>query len=179
MTPSLRSIPWVSGEPGVSLARMISLGCSIPHLPSCMPFSLPDVAALGSVVENEDALLRHLFQGYQKWVRPVENSNDTIKVLFGLKISQLVDVVSAVSSSIKHCFSCGEPCALLWRRLCCWPWPPDTTSTGQATKHCQVWCQGGTTSCPGAPWSPSKPEGPLLPAGPIIKALSHQTAFAR
>ncbi|XP_021236958.1 neuronal acetylcholine receptor subunit beta-3 isoform X3 [Numida meleagris] len=51
-----------------------------------------DVAALGSVAENEDALLRHLFQGYQKWVRPVENSNDTIQVLFGLKISQLVDV---------------------------------------------------------------------------------------
>lgn len=80
---------------------------------SCTSFSLPDVAALGSVVENEDALLRHLFQGYQKWVRPVENSNDTIKVLFGLKISQLVDVVSAVSGSIKHCFSDGEPCALL------------------------------------------------------------------
>uniref|UniRef100_A0A803YN75 Cholinergic receptor nicotinic beta 3 subunit n=1 Tax=Meleagris gallopavo TaxID=9103 RepID=A0A803YN75_MELGA len=55
-------------------------------------WSHSDVAALGSVVENEDALLRHLFQGYQKWVRPVENSNDTIKVLFGLKISQLVDV---------------------------------------------------------------------------------------
>ncbi|XP_067409523.1 neuronal acetylcholine receptor subunit beta-3 [Emydura macquarii macquarii] len=44
------------------------------------------------IAENEDALLRHLFHGYQKWVRPVENSNDTIKVHFGLKISQLVDV---------------------------------------------------------------------------------------
>ncbi|XP_047935853.1 neuronal acetylcholine receptor subunit beta-3 isoform X2 [Anser cygnoides] len=50
------------------------------------------VSAFSSVAENEDALLRHLFQGYQKWVRPVQNSNDTIKVLFGLKISQLVDV---------------------------------------------------------------------------------------
>ncbi|XP_026722014.1 neuronal acetylcholine receptor subunit beta-3 isoform X3 [Athene cunicularia] len=54
--------------------------------------SRSDVAAFSSVAENEDALLKHLFQGYQKWVRPVENSNDTIKVLFGLKISQLVDV---------------------------------------------------------------------------------------
>ncbi|OXB55369.1 hypothetical protein ASZ78_002438, partial [Callipepla squamata] len=63
-----------------------------PHLPFCMPFSLPGVAAFSSVAENEDALLRHLFEGYQKWVRPVEISNDTIKVLFGLKISQLVDV---------------------------------------------------------------------------------------
>ncbi|XP_037380590.1 neuronal acetylcholine receptor subunit beta-3 isoform X1 [Talpa occidentalis] len=53
----------------------------------------PSVAAgLSSIAENEDALLRHLFQGYQKWVRPVLNSNDTIKVYFGLKISQLVDV---------------------------------------------------------------------------------------
>ncbi|XP_037380592.1 neuronal acetylcholine receptor subunit beta-3 isoform X2 [Talpa occidentalis] len=49
-------------------------------------------AGLSSIAENEDALLRHLFQGYQKWVRPVLNSNDTIKVYFGLKISQLVDV---------------------------------------------------------------------------------------
>ncbi|XP_015982851.2 neuronal acetylcholine receptor subunit beta-3 [Rousettus aegyptiacus] len=53
----------------------------------------PSAAAeLSSIAENEDALLRHLFQGYQKWVRPVLNSNDTIKVFFGLKISQLVDV---------------------------------------------------------------------------------------
>ncbi|XP_058381389.1 neuronal acetylcholine receptor subunit beta-3 [Diceros bicornis minor] len=49
-------------------------------------------AGFSSMAENEDALLRHLFQGYQKWVRPVLNSNDTIKVYFGLKISQLIDV---------------------------------------------------------------------------------------
>ncbi|XP_005061057.1 PREDICTED: neuronal acetylcholine receptor subunit beta-3 isoform X2 [Ficedula albicollis] len=54
--------------------------------------SRSDVNAFSSIAENEDALLKHLFEGYQKWVRPVENSNDTIKVLFGLKISQLVDV---------------------------------------------------------------------------------------
>lgn len=41
----------------------------------------------------EDALLRNLFRGYQKWVRPVQHANDTITVRFGLKISQLVDVV--------------------------------------------------------------------------------------
>lgn len=52
-------------------------------------------AGLSSVAEHEDALLRHLFQGYQKWVRPVLNSSDIIKVYFGLKISQLVDVVSS------------------------------------------------------------------------------------
>ena len=51
-------------------------------------------AGFRSIAEAEDALLRHLFQSYQKWVRPVLHSNDTIKVYFGLKISQLVDVVS-------------------------------------------------------------------------------------
>uniref|UniRef100_A0A8D1W7V0 Neuronal acetylcholine receptor subunit beta-3 n=2 Tax=Sus scrofa TaxID=9823 RepID=A0A8D1W7V0_PIG len=49
-------------------------------------------AGFRSIAEAEDALLRHLFQSYQKWVRPVLHSNDTIKVYFGLKISQLVDV---------------------------------------------------------------------------------------
>lgn len=46
-----------------------------------------------SLAEMEDSLLRNLFRGYQKWVRPVQHANDTITVRFGLKISQLVDVV--------------------------------------------------------------------------------------
>ncbi|XP_062380462.1 neuronal acetylcholine receptor subunit non-alpha-2-like isoform X1 [Sardina pilchardus] len=45
-----------------------------------------------SLAEMEDLLLRNLFQGYQRWVRPTQHSNDTITVRFGLKISQLVDV---------------------------------------------------------------------------------------
>ncbi|XP_076873779.1 neuronal acetylcholine receptor subunit beta-3a isoform X1 [Brachyhypopomus gauderio] len=45
-----------------------------------------------SLAELEDMLLRNLFHGYQKWVRPVFHANDTITVRFGLKISQLVDV---------------------------------------------------------------------------------------
>ncbi|XP_004855322.1 neuronal acetylcholine receptor subunit beta-3 isoform X2 [Heterocephalus glaber] len=61
----------------------------VPFLLSIAPSA---AAQFSSVAENEDALLRHLFHGYQKWVRPVLNSNDTIKVYFGLKISQLVDV---------------------------------------------------------------------------------------
>ncbi|KAJ8778198.1 hypothetical protein J1605_004364 [Eschrichtius robustus] len=58
------------------------------RVPSCFTAA----AGFRSIAEEEDALLRHLFQGYQKWVRPVLHSNDTIKVYFGLKISQLVDV---------------------------------------------------------------------------------------
>ena len=79
--------------------------------------SLPDVVAFSSIAENEDALLKHLFQGYQKWVRPVENSNDTIKVLFGLKISQLVDVVSVVLDLVKHPFFYRQLCIHLGGRV--------------------------------------------------------------
>ncbi|XP_019296203.2 neuronal acetylcholine receptor subunit beta-3 isoform X1 [Panthera pardus] len=61
-------------------------------IPSGFTRDLTAAAGFSSIAENEDALLRRLFQDYQKWVRPVLNSNDTIKVYFGLKISQLVDV---------------------------------------------------------------------------------------
>ncbi|XP_072904749.1 neuronal acetylcholine receptor subunit beta-3-like isoform X1 [Hemitrygon akajei] len=57
--------------------------------------SLPGTTAAKTMkllAEVEDTLLKNLFQGYQKWVRPVRNRNDTIKVKFGLEISQLVDV---------------------------------------------------------------------------------------
>lgn len=52
------------------------------------------------MAEMEDTLLRNLFRGYQKWVRPVLHANDTITVRFGLKISQLVDVVRRTHTSI-------------------------------------------------------------------------------
>lgn len=55
---------------------------------------VPAPKAFVSLAEMEDALLKNLFQGYQRWVRPIQRDNDTIKVRFGLKISQLVDVVS-------------------------------------------------------------------------------------
>ncbi|XP_053735245.1 neuronal acetylcholine receptor subunit non-alpha-2-like [Synchiropus splendidus] len=61
---------------------------------SCSP-SLAAIDASSefvSLAEMEDALLKNLFQGYQRWVRPIQRANDTIRVRFGLKISQLVDV---------------------------------------------------------------------------------------
>ncbi|XP_018413409.1 PREDICTED: neuronal acetylcholine receptor subunit beta-3 isoform X1 [Nanorana parkeri] len=64
-----------------------------------LPFLLIIACSINSVFCSihplaviEDALLRNLFTGYQKWVRPVINPNKTITVNFGLKISQLVDV---------------------------------------------------------------------------------------
>ncbi|XP_072004094.1 neuronal acetylcholine receptor subunit alpha-5 [Engystomops pustulosus] len=46
------------------------------------------------IAKSEDRLFKYLFQqqDYQKWVRPVEHLNDTVKVKFGLAITQLVDV---------------------------------------------------------------------------------------
>ncbi|KAJ3594090.1 hypothetical protein NHX12_006422 [Muraenolepis orangiensis] len=47
---------------------------------------------LSSHAKAEDRLLKYLFRNYQKWVRPVELLDGTIRVKFGLAISQLVDV---------------------------------------------------------------------------------------
>ncbi|XP_075753713.1 neuronal acetylcholine receptor subunit alpha-5 isoform X1 [Pelodiscus sinensis] len=44
------------------------------------------------IAKSEDRLFKHLFQDYQKWVRPVQHLNDTIQIKFGLAISQLVDL---------------------------------------------------------------------------------------
>ncbi|NXS43053.1 ACHA5 protein, partial [Balaeniceps rex] len=44
------------------------------------------------IAKSEDRLFKHLFEDYQRWVRPVERLNDTVKIKFGLAISQLVDV---------------------------------------------------------------------------------------
>ena len=54
---------------------------------------LPGVPKLSSFAKAEDKLFKYLFGNYQKWVRPVEFLNQTIRVKFGLAISQLVDVV--------------------------------------------------------------------------------------
>lgn len=62
-------------------------------LPMCLVPVPPAQEDFVSLAELEDSLLRNLFKGYQKWVRPVQHANDTITVRFGLKISQLVDVV--------------------------------------------------------------------------------------
>lgn len=104
---------FVSYNHSASLLQAVPLPVSVFwHVPTFCCF-LPDVAAFSSIAESEDMLLKHLFQGYQKWVRPVQNSNDTIKVLFGLKISQLVDVVSVAFGLAKHPFFYRQSCIRL------------------------------------------------------------------
>lgn len=63
---------------------------------SCTVFvwlRLSEVPKLSSYAKAEDKLFKYLFGNYQKWVRPVDHLNQTIRVKFGLAISQLVDVV--------------------------------------------------------------------------------------
>uniref|UniRef100_A0A671RF89 Neuronal acetylcholine receptor subunit alpha-2-like n=1 Tax=Sinocyclocheilus anshuiensis TaxID=1608454 RepID=A0A671RF89_9TELE len=40
----------------------------------------------------EDDLFKKLFEGYNKWSRPVPNTSDVVIVKFGLSIAQLIDV---------------------------------------------------------------------------------------
>lgn len=54
---------------------------------------ISEVPKLSSYAKAEDKLFKYLFGDYQKWVRPVDHLNQTIRVKFGLAISQLVDVV--------------------------------------------------------------------------------------
>nr|XP_028600085.1 neuronal acetylcholine receptor subunit alpha-5 isoform X3 [Podarcis muralis] len=52
----------------------------------------PGMSEPSFIAKSEDRLFKYLFEDYERWVRPVERLNDTIKVKFGLAISQLVDV---------------------------------------------------------------------------------------
>lgn len=47
--------------------------------------------ALGS--EDEERLVRDLFRGYNKLIRPVQNMTQTVDVRFGLAFVQLINVV--------------------------------------------------------------------------------------
>lgn len=55
--------------------------------------NISEVPKLSSFAKAEDKLFKYLFGNYQKWVRPVDHLNQTIRMKFGLAISQLVDVV--------------------------------------------------------------------------------------
>lgn len=67
--------------------------CALVTLACCLPASVAQGSPkLSSYAKTEDKLFKELFSGYQKWVRPVEELNGTVRVKFGLAISQLVDV---------------------------------------------------------------------------------------
>lgn len=47
-----------------------------------------------SCSEDEERLVRDLFRGYNKLVRPVQNMSMKVEVKFGLTFTQLISVVS-------------------------------------------------------------------------------------
>lgn len=58
----------------------------------------PSMAGVQSVGANSDAnrLYEDLMMSYNRFVRPVQNDSDLLVVKLGLKLSQLIDVVSIV-----------------------------------------------------------------------------------
>lgn len=53
--------------------------------------------------EDEERLVRDLFRGYNKLIRPVQNMTDTVNVKFGLAFVQLINVVCSI---LRHQFFC-------------------------------------------------------------------------
>ena len=77
--------------------------------PAYYAFSAVIVAAILATAEaNADAkrLYHDLINGYSSLIRPVGNNSDRLTVKMGLKLSQLIDVVSLLrtgSPSFSHC----------------------------------------------------------------------------
>ena len=53
---------------------------------------------------DEERLVRDLFRGYNKLIRPVENMTQKVEVAFGLAFIQLINVVSYASSFLGQIF---------------------------------------------------------------------------
>ena len=49
---------------------------------------------LGLCSQEEERLVRDLFRGYNKLIRPVQNMTQKVEVAFGLAFIQLINVVS-------------------------------------------------------------------------------------
>ena len=49
---------------------------------------------IGLCSQEEERLVRDLFRGYNKLIRPVQNMTQKVEVAFGLAFIQLINVVS-------------------------------------------------------------------------------------
>lgn len=67
---------------------------------------------------NQDAkrLYDDLLSNYNRLIRPVENNTDRLTVKLGLKLSQLIEVVSKIFSAYFYLFNCGFSVEILF---CC------------------------------------------------------------
>lgn len=55
--------------------------------------------------EDEERLVRDLFRGYNKLIRPVQNMTQKVDVQFGLAFVQLINVVSKDCGSTANSLS--------------------------------------------------------------------------
>lgn len=58
----------------------------------CLHFIVP-LCGTALASEDEERLVRDLFRGYNKLIRPVQNMTQTVDVRFGLAFVQLINVV--------------------------------------------------------------------------------------
>jgi len=57
---------------------------------------------LVSASEDEERLVRDLFRGYNKLIRPVQNMTQKVGVRFGLAFVQLINVVSVLKINLSN-----------------------------------------------------------------------------
>jgi hypothetical protein len=67
------------------------------HHPTCLTI----VSGVGS--RDEERLVRDLFRGYNKLIRPVQNMTQKVEVAFGLAFIQLINVV-CIKKNMKMLF---------------------------------------------------------------------------
>ena len=67
------------------------------HHPTCLTI----VSGVGS--REEERLVRDLFRGYNKLIRPVQNMTQKVEVAFGLAFIQLINVV-CIKKNMKMLF---------------------------------------------------------------------------
>lgn len=67
--------------------------------------------------EDEERLVRDLFRGYNKLIRPVQNMTQTVDVRFGLAFVQLINVV-CIYMSPKMCAPNHRNKLIFFHRLC-------------------------------------------------------------
>lgn len=60
------------------------------------PNGLKPIVSFVGANQDADRLYEDLMMSYNRFVRPVQNDSDTLVVKLGLKLSQLIDVVSSI-----------------------------------------------------------------------------------
>lgn len=63
-----------------------------------------NVLFAGWCSEDEERLVRDLFRGYNKLIRPVQNMTQKVDVRFGLAFVQLINVVCSYNNSLLTIF---------------------------------------------------------------------------